>query len=98
MPASACLTRPSPSGRLLVLTCFSTLSVHADAPIQTLALRLFANKSSLVHLDMDYIHLFTRNYIRGGAEVPLVWTGSSPVSDEHFRRRILQDVSSQVYV
>eukprot|EP00966_Prymnesium_polylepis_P310257 7168404-Prymnesium_polylepis.1 len=65
----------------------------ADAPIQTAALRLFATETSVVHLDMDYIHLPTRNHIRGGAEVPFQRSSSSPISDEHFRRRALQDTN-----
>eukprot|EP00966_Prymnesium_polylepis_P113419 2622547-Prymnesium_polylepis.1 len=31
-------------------------------------------------------------------EVPLAWTSSSLISDAHFRRRVLQGASAQVYV
>ena len=54
-----------------------------DAPIQTAALRLYAPADSVVHLDMDYLHLSTRNKIVAGEETTFNAAG---VRNAHFRR------------
>eukprot|EP00966_Prymnesium_polylepis_P084540 1957280-Prymnesium_polylepis.1 len=54
-----------------------------DAPIQSAALRLHANKSALIQLDMEYLHMSTRNRIARGTEVPFTAEG---IANEHFRQ------------
>jgi hypothetical protein len=45
-----------------------------DAPIQTAALRLHALPTSVMHLDVDYVHLSTRNKVSvQGKPVPYGW-------------------------
>ncbi|KAL1530192.1 hypothetical protein AB1Y20_001108 [Prymnesium parvum] len=56
-----------------------------DAPIQTAALRLHGAPSSVVHLDMDYVHLSTQNRIVGGEETAFDAEG---LVNEHFRRLV----------
>eukprot|EP00966_Prymnesium_polylepis_P160750 3715261-Prymnesium_polylepis.1 len=39
-----------------------------DAPIQTAALRLHATPASVIHIDVDYLHMSTHNRIAGGEQ------------------------------
>eukprot|EP00966_Prymnesium_polylepis_P186186 4315796-Prymnesium_polylepis.1 len=54
-----------------------------DAPIQTAALRLHASPGTVVHMEIDYLHMSTLNKIVGGQEVTFNAEG---VSNTHFRR------------
>merc|ERR1712054_471691 len=63
-----------------------------DAPIQTAALRLFAEPSSILHLDIDYLHLSTRNRIRNGAEVPFNVHG---IRNGYFRQVVLSAINAE---
>eukprot|EP00966_Prymnesium_polylepis_P321752 7378050-Prymnesium_polylepis.1 len=54
-----------------------------DAPLQTAAVRLHAAPASVLHIDMDYVHMSTRNRIVRGEEVPFAADG---IADAHFRR------------
>ena len=42
-----------------------------DAPIQSIALRLFSEPSRVKFIGMDYTHLSTKNEIKNGKEVPM---------------------------
>lgn len=56
-----------------------------DAPIQSAVVRLLSTASSVVHLDVDYVHLSTHNRIVGGEEAAFSVVG---VMDDHFRRLV----------
>ena len=56
-----------------------------DAPIQTAALRLYAERASVRHLAVDYVHWSTQNLIVDGKEVAGV-IDPSRIPNAHFRR------------
>eukprot|EP00966_Prymnesium_polylepis_P249526 5768909-Prymnesium_polylepis.1 len=63
-----------------------------DAPIQTAALRLHAAPTAVVHLDVDYLHMSTRNRIVNGEEVPFFAHG---IANAHFRR-LAENVTANI--
>ena len=62
-----------------------------DAPIQTAALRLHGHAASIVHLDVDYVHMSTRNRIARGEEVAFNEHG---LQNPHFRRLVTDAISA----